>query len=91
MPPPANPPAWTCLSEHQQVDVAHAALAFAVRTIADQADLLAGEIDQGTLQDLGGADALRLLASVLRLSGRTGAALPVPAPDLAQLEVAGRA
>ena len=38
-------------------------------TIAVQADVLADEIECGVLSDRGGADALRLFASVVRMVG----------------------
>ena len=47
-----------------------AALHRAAQTIAGQAETLAGEIENGSLADRGGPDALRLLAAVVRVSGR---------------------
>ncbi|MGH7087114.1 MAG: hypothetical protein ACREFN_19255 [Acetobacteraceae bacterium] len=37
--------------------------------IAGQAELLAGEIEDGALSDRGGPNALRLLAALVRLGG----------------------
>jgi hypothetical protein len=90
-----SPAGWHRLSDDQQLAIARAALQFALYSIADQADLLAGEIDQGTLADRGGPDALRLLASILRITSSETADTknPVqsPTPDLAYLHPAGTA
>ena len=61
------PADWHLLSDETQLTVARAALDRAAATIALQAeDLLADEIDNGVVRDTGGADALRLLAAVVR-------------------------
>lgn len=60
------PADWHTLSNEAQLALARAALQRAARTIASQAEVLADEIDNGALSDLGGADALRLLAAVVR-------------------------
>ncbi len=52
-----------------------ATLRQAAETIAGQAELLAGEMENGTIADCGGPEALRLLAAVVRLGGWS--ALPV--------------
>lgn len=57
---------WNLLSDEMQLALSSAALRQAVNTIAGQAELLAGEMEAGTLADLGGPDALRLLAVVVR-------------------------
>ena len=57
---------WHLLSDETQLTLARAALQRAARTIASQAELLAEEIDNGAVTDPGGADALRLLAAVVR-------------------------
>jgi hypothetical protein len=57
---------WHVLSNETQLTLARAALQRAARTIASQAELLADEIDTGAMTDPGGADALRLLAAVVR-------------------------
>ncbi|MBX5452401.1 MAG: hypothetical protein K6U10_00505 [Acidobacteriia bacterium] len=59
---------WDSLSEDQQIMLSREALARAANTIAAQAELLAAEFDAGTLEDRGGAEALRLLAAVVRAS-----------------------
>ncbi|HUN40181.1 MAG TPA: hypothetical protein VMU81_07815 [Acetobacteraceae bacterium] len=57
---------WHVLSNETQLTLARAALYRAAQTIANQAELLAEEIDTGILGDVGGAEALRLLATVVR-------------------------
>lgn len=62
-------PDWNLLSERLQIVLSAAALRHAAETIAAQADLLADEIETGALQDRGGPDALRLLATIVRMTG----------------------
>lgn len=57
---------WNTLPETLQLHVAQQAFRQAVDTIASQADVLAGEFEAGTLSDRGGADALKLLATIVR-------------------------
>ncbi len=61
---------WALLSEALQLAVAREALARAAETIAGQAMVLAEEMDGGVLPDRGGAEALRLFAAVVRVTGR---------------------
>ncbi len=61
---------WALLSEPLQLAVAREALARAAETIAGQAMVLAGEMEEGALPDRGGAEALRLFAAVVRVTGR---------------------
>ena len=61
---------WNVLSEASQLALSREALRSAAATLAGQAELLAGEIDGGSLADRGGSDALRLFAAVLRAAGR---------------------
>ena len=61
---------WALLSEPLQLAVAREALARAAETIAGQAMVLAEEMDGGALPDRGGAEALRLFAAVVRVTGR---------------------
>lgn len=61
---------WHLLSNEAQLAVANAALQRAARIIACQAEVLANEIDDGAIADPGGADALRLLAAVVRSAER---------------------
>lgn len=56
-------------------DMTLATLQQAAETIAGQAEILAGEMESGTIADCGGPEALRLLAAVVRLGGWGG--LPV--------------
>ncbi len=65
---------WNLMSDDLQLVVSREALSKASAIIAEQADLLAREIEGGRLQDRGGADALRLLAAIVRLN--TSAAEP---------------
>ena len=60
------PTDWHNLSDETQLFLARAALHRAARTIASQAEVLADEIETGAMTDPGGADALRLLAAVVR-------------------------
>jgi hypothetical protein len=60
------PADWHALSNETQLTLARAALHRAAETIAGQAEVLAEEIENGALSDLGGAYALRLLAAVVR-------------------------
>ncbi len=66
---------WDCLPEHRQLELAHQALLRAAATLAAQAEVLADEMENGTLADHGGPDALRLFAAVVRHSGE-GALAP---------------
>lgn len=63
---------WNLLSDDLQLALSSAALRRAADTVADQAELLAGEMEMGILADHGGPDALRLLAAVMRETGRCG-------------------
>ncbi len=60
------PADWHTLSNETQLLLAREALYRAARTIAGQAEVLADEIENGVISDRGGADALRLLAAVVR-------------------------
>jgi hypothetical protein len=60
------PSAWDHLSEECQMQVAEAAMQRANEILARQADAMAEEIAQGDLPDRGGAEALRLFASLIR-------------------------
>jgi hypothetical protein len=61
---------WALLSEPLQLAVAREALMRAAETIAGQAMVLAEEMEEGMLPDRGGAEALRLFAAVVRVTGR---------------------
>jgi Mor family transcriptional regulator len=61
---------WTTLTEDQQLALSREALRRAAETLADHAEVLAVEMDQGTLADRGGPDALRLFAAVIRATNR---------------------
>ncbi|MDA8252653.1 MAG: hypothetical protein M0Z28_26270 [Rhodospirillales bacterium] len=61
---------WDALPEQLQLALAQEAMRRAADTIAGQAETLAGEIEDGSLADRGGPDALRLLAAVVRLAAR---------------------
>jgi len=60
---------WDDLSDDVQLMLSRQALRRAADIIAMQAEALAGEIENGGLTDLGGPEALRLLAAVVRRSG----------------------
>ena len=63
---------WTLLSDELQLTLSREALCQAGETIASQAEILAVEMETGGLADRGGPDALRLLAAVVRVTGRDG-------------------
>jgi hypothetical protein len=63
----AMPPAlWTELPDEMQVMLSREALRRAAETLAQHAELLAAEMEDGALRDRGGPDALRLFAAVVR-------------------------
>jgi hypothetical protein len=57
---------WHAIPEELQLVLAREAMRRAAATLAEQADLLAFEMEEGTLVDRGGPDALRLFASIVR-------------------------
>jgi hypothetical protein len=59
---------WNSLPDALQLALTRQALQRAAEQIADQAELLAVEIDSGEIADQGGAEALRLLAAVVRFA-----------------------
>ncbi len=60
---------WNALPESLQLYLAEQAFRQATETIAGQAEVLAGEFEEGTLADRGGAEALRLMAAIVRAIG----------------------
>ena len=60
---------WNMLTDDMQLWLSREALRRAAETIAGHAEVLAGEMEAGCLTDRGGPDALRLLASVVRVTG----------------------
>jgi len=61
--PPSD---WKAMPDELQLVLAREALRRAAETLAEHAELLAIEMEAGTLSDRGGPDALRLFASVVR-------------------------
>ena len=59
-------PEWKTMPEELQAALAQQAMRRAALIIAEQADLFAVQFQAGILQDRGGADALRLFATLLR-------------------------
>jgi hypothetical protein len=59
---------WNELSDELQMTLTREALRRAAETIADQAEMLAAEMECGLLADEGGIEALRLLAAVVRFA-----------------------
>lgn len=70
----ADPKDWLSLSEETQLRIATAALRRATARLVAQAEGMAEMYDEGGLSDRGGADALRLLARLLRLETEEKAA-----------------
>jgi len=62
-------PDWNHLPDDLQLALAREALHRAVATIAAQAEVLADEMECGSLADQGGPEALRLFAAVVRIGG----------------------
>ncbi len=61
---------WNQLPEALQIALSCEALHRASATIAAQAEVLADEMECGSLADRGGPDALRLFAAVVRVGGQ---------------------
>jgi hypothetical protein len=61
---------WDGLPDELQLALSRAALHYAAEMIAGQAETLAAEMTDGTVGDRGGPDALRLLATIIRMTGR---------------------
>ena len=61
---------WTTLSADLPLALAEQALVRAAEAIAGHAESLAAEMETGSLTDVGGPDALRLLAAVIRATSR---------------------
>jgi hypothetical protein len=59
-------PDWNDLPDELQLVLTREALRRAAETLAEHAELLAVEIEEGALCDRGGPDALRLFAAVVR-------------------------
>lgn len=59
---------WSMLSDQMQLMLSREAMKKAAETIAGQAEILAEEMELGSLADRGGPDALRLLATLVRES-----------------------
>jgi hypothetical protein len=63
---------WDGLPEALQLTLASAAMRHAAIAIAGQAETLAREMEVGALPDFDGPEALRLLATIVRISGEPG-------------------
>jgi hypothetical protein len=66
------PSTWHTLPDDLQLTLSREALRRAAETLAEHAELLASEMDSGTLLDQGGPEALRLFAAVIRATNRDG-------------------
>ena len=64
---------WDGLSDTLQLALSRRALDHAAEIIAMQAEMLAVEMESGSLADYGGPDALRLFAQIVLISRREGA------------------
>ncbi len=58
---------WTVLSDEAQLALAAGAMQRALSLVSQHAERLAAEIEDGSLSDQGGAEALRLLTALIRL------------------------
>jgi hypothetical protein len=58
---------WTILTDEAQLALSREAARRALALVANQAEQLALDIDDGVLSDQGGAEALRLLTALIRL------------------------
>lgn len=67
-------PSWQAMPDELQIILAREALKRAAETLAAHAEVLALEIETGSLSDLGGPDALRLFANVVRATTLEGSA-----------------
>jgi Mor family transcriptional regulator len=65
-----RPADWSSLPDELQLALSREALRRAAETLADHAEILAREMEQGALLDRGGPDALRLFAAVVRATNR---------------------
>lgn len=63
---PMRPSTWQALPDEIQLTLSREALRRAAETLADHAELLADEMEIGSLIDQGGPEALRLFAAVVR-------------------------
>jgi hypothetical protein len=70
---------WNTLPEELQLVLSREALRRAAETLAEHAEMLAEEMDRGTLTDRGGPDALRLFAAVVRATNEDSFGPVVPA------------
>lgn len=70
--PPSD---WNLLPDEMQLVLTREALRRAAETLAEHAELLAVEIEEGALHDRGGPDALRLFAAVVRATQQDGFAV----------------
>jgi hypothetical protein len=61
-----HPHSWNTMPDDLQLVLSREALRRAAETLADHAEMLAEEMERGTLSDRGGPDALRLFAAVVR-------------------------
>ena len=61
---------WNSLSDDLQLALSREALRRAAEILAEQAELLAAEMEGGVLIDRGGPDALRLYAAVVRTTNQ---------------------
>jgi hypothetical protein len=66
---------WECLDERNQLALARAALERAIGVVAGRAETLASEMESGTIADQGGAEALRLFATLTRCASITADAI----------------
>lgn len=61
-----SPTTWHALPDETQLILSREALRRAAETLATHAELLAREMEAGSLLDQGGPEALRLFAAVVR-------------------------
>ena len=67
------PTPWQTMPDDLQLVLAREALQRAAATLAEHAELLAHEMEDGALTDRGGPEALRLFANIVRATAPGGA------------------
>ena len=67
-----QPADWKMLPDEVQLVLSREAMRRAADTLAEHAEMLAAEMEEGALRDRGGPDALRLFAALVRTTPDDG-------------------